>query len=390
MAVGKTHFYPQRVHLGFEELRLYEVQDRDNIGDPSDYHRWLERETGGAVRDTARDLVSNSWLACPWTADERLHPNTWTADVAMELLERRDPTRPFFLQVGFHRPHAPLDPPLHVFEQYADRPLPPVPVGDWAGEYDRPTANLCAEFGRLDDRALDSSRRAYYAQLTHLDYQIGRIYYWLQRRGWLNDTYLIFLSDHGELLGDHHLFRKVTPHEGSAKVPFLIRPPDGAEFDRGATRDEPVTHCDVMPTLLEEARVGTLEGLEGRSLSPLIRGEDAAWREYVHGEHTRERIGWQFVTDGREKFLWDSASGREWFFDLGDDPQETRDRVADPACAERVELWRGRLVAELAKRPEDGLTDGRSLTPGRIPPTVRSWLLEPKTDPDGLTRPPAH
>ncbi len=389
MNAGKTHFYPQRNALGFEESRLYEPQTWDGIRQ-SDYHDWLERESAGRVQDTVDVMSSNSWVAAPWVHEERLHPTCWNTDAAVELLARRDPTRPFLLQVGYHRPHPPLDPPLRVYETYADRPLPPVPVGDWAAEYDRPVTDPDAADGRIPDAALDRARRAYYAQITHLDEQIGRLFWSIRTMGLLDETYVIFTSDHGELLGDHHTFRKVRALEGSAGIPFIVRPPrgvdksSGTERTRGASHEAPVTHMDVMPTFLEAAGVPIPATVEGSSLLPLLRCDEVPWREFVHGEHSvcYDDVSCQFVTDGREKFIWDMLTGRELFFDLRDDPNETVNRANDPAHAKRVAHWRDRLVSVLAERPQDGLTDGKRLISGRSTPAVRPQLLEAAGDDD--------
>ncbi len=368
--VGKTHFYPQRTRLGFEESFLYDPQTLDP-GFESDYETWLRQASGGMVEDTAQGRNNNSWLATPWPYPEYLHPTNWTTTVAIERLERRDPQRPYFLQVGYHRPHPPLDPPLPFLELYRDAELPPVPVGDWAERFGSPTTRLDASEGRLPDRVLDRARRAYYAQVTHLDHQIGRLLYSLGRRGALNNTWVIFTSDHGELLGDHHLLRKTTPHEGSAGIPLIVRPPGPAQRRRS---DRPVTHMDLMPTLLDIAGLETPASVEGSSLLPLVRGEETPWREFVHGEHSPCPYGWQYLTDGREKYLWETVSGQEWLFDLQWDPQECHDLSGDPAWSERLETWRGRLVEILAQRPQDGLTDGKRLLPGSLP-AVRERLL---------------
>ncbi|MEA3400474.1 MAG: arylsulfatase [Armatimonadota bacterium] len=376
LCAGKTHFYPQRLHLGFEEMRLYDVQQHDPHY-VSDYHAWLQQQTGGSVTDTAHEITSNSWMARAWEHEEALHPNTWTAEAAIELMSRRDPTRPFFLQVGFHRPHPPLDPPVEYFGQYEGRKLPPVPVGDWAQELGDPVTAVDASTGTLPEHILSRTRWAYYAQITHLDYQIGRMLHWLRRRGWLSETWVIFMSDHGELLGDHHRFRKVLPLEGSAHVPLIAMPPQSWEGERGIVREEPVAHLDIMPTILQQAGLPVPDDVEGLSLAPLMRGEDASWREFLHGEHAGfGGYGHQFVTDGREKYVWFTQTGRELFFDLAADPQELHDRSDDPAYAERVELWRQRLISVLAERPEDGLTDGEQLISGKSLPAVREWLLE--------------
>jgi arylsulfatase A-like enzyme len=387
LSAGKTHFYPQRVALGFEEMRLYDVQKLDPDF-KSDYHAWLEQAGGGLVRDTTQEITSNAWLAHPWVHPEYLHPNTWTATAAIELLSRRDPMRPFFLQVGFHRPHPPLDPPIEYYERYQDRPIPPVPVGDWAAEFAGPVASVDASAGSLPDNVLARSRRAYYAQMSHLDYQIGRLLFWLGKRGSPGNTWVIFMSDHGELLGDHSLFRKTVPLEGSAKVPLIVQPPESVDCPRWSKCKLPVTHMDLMPTILEEAGLEIPETVEGSSLAPLVRGEETDWREFIHGEHSGAKLANQYVTDGKEKYMWHSPSDRELFFDLTEDPQEEVDRSKDPAYAQRVELWRRRLIAVLAERPEDGLSDGERLIPGRDVPAVRPELLEPRLDPDGQTGPP--
>src|SRR5690606_20733256 len=111
--------------------------------------------------------------------------------------------------------------------------------------------------GKLPPHILDRTRRAYYAQLAHLDFQIGRVIWFIQRHmRELHNTLVIFSSDHGELLGDHHLWRKFIAFEGSIKVPMIIRPPhSGGDVPRGSCDDRNVCLEDIMPTLLEEAGI---------------------------------------------------------------------------------------------------------------------------------------
>ena len=210
LCAGKTHFHPARARLGFEELALYEVEWQ-MPGEPSDYHRFLLRETGGRVQDSATTHDSNSMHAVPWTHDENLHATNWTVGAALEMLERRDPQRPFFLQVCPHRPHPPFDPPLTWFERFANAELPDPPVGDWATEGGHPATTIDAYGGQVPKKTFDRNRRAYYAQLAHLDNQFCRLWRFLKGRKLLANTWIFFMSDHGEFLGDHHLFRKTAP-----------------------------------------------------------------------------------------------------------------------------------------------------------------------------------
>jgi arylsulfatase A-like enzyme len=309
----------------------------------------------------------------PWTHSEELHANNWTVTAAIDLLERRDPTRPFFLQLSFHRPHPPLDPPIHYYERYLDQDLPPVPVGDWAESFDKPVTPIAPKQGRLPERMLDRARRAYYAQINHLDDQIGRMIHYLKRKKRLDNTYIVFISDHGEMLGDHHMYAKGVPFEGSAKVPLIIIPPKAVDCTRGSRSELPVTHYDLMPTFLEEAGIPVPDVVEGSSLFSAVRGQPDQWRSFMHGEHAP---GWQYVTDGREKYAWHSGSGQEWFFDLTADPQEKKDLSSDPEYAERMEQWRKHLIDVLAARPQDGLSDGERLIAGKTLPSVRPALRE--------------
>ncbi len=374
--VGKTHFYPQRAHLGFHSLESYEGWQRFDPGYESDYAVWLRERTNGRVEEIDHGVDANSWYARPSHLPEELHNNTWVVTRGIDFLRRRDPTRPFFLNLSFHRPHAPVDPPRAFFDLYRDRELPPVPVGDWASRHDVPVDDVNAWRGRLPQRALDRLRRAYFAQIAHIDNQIGRFLVAL-RHARTGPTWILFTSDHGEMLGDHHLFRKTFAYEGSAGTPLILCPPGRA--DRHVC-GAPVSQTDILPTILEIAGAPVPAEAEGRSLLPLLSNdpESVGWRDAVHGEHSpcyAADHGMQFLTDGKEKYIWYTSDGREEFFDLEADPTETRNLAGDPAAAERVARWRERMIRELAGRPQDGLSDGRRLIPGRSLPAVRPELL---------------
>ncbi len=373
---GKTHFSPPSARLGFEHLDSYEGGHSTDSQYVNDYEEWLADKTGNRIKQADHGLQYNSWLARPSHLPEELHNNTWVVTKGIEFLGRRDRTRPFFLNLSFHRPHPPFDPPQAFFDLYRDAPIAEVPVGDWV-EVDAPVKGVNSPFGRISDRMLKRTRRAYYAQIAHIDMQIGRFVMELRRQGLYKNTWFVFTSDHGELLGDHHQFCKASALEGSAKIPLVIAPPPGLHSHSESIRcDRPVSHYDLMPTLLEAAGVPIPASVEGRSLLPFCRGElDGSWREYVHGEHTRiyqSDNAMQYVTDGREKFIWNPITGRELFFNLLDDPQEVHNLIGQPAAKPRIDLWRQRLVAELRHRKQDGLTDGQNLIAGRDLPKVRA------------------
>lgn len=390
--VGKTHFYPQRTHLGFHSMETYECLQNLDGDYVNDYFAWLSAQSGGPWEETQTGLDSNSWVARPSSLPEHLHVNSWTATRSIDFLQRRDPTRPFFLNVSFHRPHPPLDPPPEYFHLYDDRPLPPLPMGDWAAEHDHAMVGVSGSFGRLSPAESDRQRRAYFGQITHLDSQIGRLILYLQRTGLIQNTIFVFTSDHGELLGDHGCFRKSLSLEGSAKLPLIVSAPARFALERHHVSDLPVTHMDLMPTLLEMVNAPAPAGVEGCSLVPILTGRQTAdtWRDAVHGEHARpgaEHGGVQYLVGRREKYTWFTRDGMELLFDLVDDPEERVNLAARPEAADRLAHWRRRLAEELGKRPQDGLSDGQKLIPGRDLPPTRPELLVPYFDNEGRPRP---
>jgi arylsulfatase A-like enzyme len=382
-AIGKLHAHPQRSQLGFQNVILHDGFlhfGRDQRQDPSlsdDYLPWLRRELGRPFADYFDHGVNcNSVVARPWDKEEYLHPTNWIVDQGIQFLRRRDPRKPFFLNLSFHRPHPPYDPPAWAFEQYLHREMPPPPVGDWVGDvaaFADPSRPDCY-VGDIDPHVLQRARAGYYGHMTHIDHQLNRFFEHLQQFGVLQNTYLCFVSDHGEMLGDHHMFRKGYAYEGSARVPLLLKGPNRGRVPKQAVCPSPVELRDVMPTLLDLAGAAAPSGVEGQSLLPLLRGEAASARPYVHGEHTIFKQSMQWITDGREKFVWYSGSGREQFFDLAADPQERRDLLRTPAGEARAARWRNALVQELTGR-EEGFTDGTRLIAGRpVLPCLQSVL----------------
>jgi len=366
LGCGKMHFTPQRKHHGFEQLILHEGMQR--FGDyVDDYEEWLRARTD--VPERAHGIDSNSWMARPFHLPEPLHETHWTADVAIDLLRRRDPTRPFFLWVSFLRPHAPLDPPQVYWDMYEDAELPAPPLGAWSLRHAvPPPLDPNAWEGYLPQQLQRRAQIGYYASITHVDAQIGRLLEEMRRLRVADDTFMLMTSDHGEMLGDHHLWRKTYAYEGSARVPFLLRFPRGTNLATGRVRDEVVGLADVMPTVLDAAGVEVPETVEGRSVLSLLRssstaGEPVEWRQWLHGEHTAcyaDTNAMHYLTDGREKYVWFPPTGEQQLFDLQADPQELVDLARDPAHAARVARWRERLVRELAGRT-DGFSDGTHL-----------------------------
>lgn len=365
-AIGKMHVYPERSQLGFQNVLLHDgyLPSSREQGDAfDDYLPWLREKLGDPHADYFEDGVNcNSNVARPWDKAESLHPTNWAVTQSIDFLRRRDPRKPFFLFMSFHRPHPPYNPPAWAFEQYLDADMPEVPVGDWVDVYrkfDSPAPDSPA--GRFPPEVVRRARAGYYGNITHIDHQINRFVESLSPEV-RDNTIICFTSDHGELLGDHHLWRKTMPYEGSARIPLILcdlRP--GAE-PRSVASDAVVELRDVMPTLLDCADLPIPDCVEGCSLLPLALGKSSEWREVLHGEHLAAGGSVQWLTNGREKYIWISETGREQLFDLKADPNELHDLATEQT--ERLAHWRTKLIDVLSEREEGFVREG-ALVNGR-------------------------
>ena len=359
--VGRDmHLTPRRKRYGFDEMVI----------SSADYRRYVaDHQAGDRLDPMAHGISGNGWTARPWHLDEKLHPTTWTVTEALRFLERRDPSCPFFLVVSFAAPHPPLVPPAFYLDRYLRQDLPEPYIGDWA----TPPPNggrgldVQSDHVQLKGEALRSARAGYYGLINHVDDQLYRLLgsHTGLRGDDSRNTHVILTADHGEMLGDHYLFRKCYPYDGSARIPFLIRGPGVVP---GGTCDHVVCLEDLMPTVLELADCDIPGTVDGSSLVPILRGETQELdREFLHGEHATcysyEQAN-HFLTDGKMKYIWYPCDGTEQLFDLVGDPYEARNLAAVPEYGKDVARWREQLIACLRGRPE-GFTDGERLISGR-------------------------
>ena len=373
--VGKLHLFPRRRLYGFDSSVWADSPSGAPASD--DYQLFLSRE---GVRSwnagVAHGAHQNGWVARPWHLPENLHFTHWCADQALDFLHRRDPTVPFFLKVSFHQPHQPCTPPQPYWDRYVAMDLPEPVVGDWARVYDGPQRGLSVTSWRtaLTPELMRQYRAGYYGSINHVDDQIGRVLTALPA-----NTVVLFLSDHGEMLGDHQWIRKRNAFEGSARIPFMLRMPPGPRWQatRGQVRNELVELMDVMPTLLDIAGVDVPDGVEGTSLLPLILGDRSSWRPFLHGECAIVPTldsGMQYLTDGRRKYIWYPGTGSQHYFDVDNDPREMEDLSASPEHRADIEEWRARLALELDGRPEGFVEDGKLRVTGGPAAPVMDWV----------------
>lgn len=217
----------------------------------------------------------------------KFQPDKIAADKAIEFLNRKR-DRPFFLAVGFVRPHVPLVAPGSYFDRYDPQAmkLPTVELDDWA---DIPPAGISKNSKRigLDSKAKKQKvLQAYYASVTFMDDQVGRVLDELRRLGLDKNTIVIFKSDHGYHLGEHEFWQKMSLHEESARIPLLISVPglghaqqDATERKTGTKVSALVEAIDLYPTLAELNGLKIPKHCQGKSLVSLITGQSRSVRD---------------------------------------------------------------------------------------------------------------
>jgi arylsulfatase A-like enzyme len=268
--------------------------------------------------------------------DEQLHFDDYEpialTDMAIEFLdEQSDDDAPFFLVVSPHPPHGPYE---DVPERYKDL-------------YDADDLELRPNVEAPDEWA--GALADYYAHVTAVDEQVGRLADWLDDHDTAEDTVMLYTSDHGDMLGAHGYFGKSQPYEEAINVPFICRYPDGLPADE--TVETPVSIVDVAPTLCSLASIGELPGTQGTDLAGALRGDDSDAPDSVFLSYAiptdngaRQDVpAWRGVRTDRYTYAR-RGDGTPWLcFDNERDPYQQENLVEDDDASDLVE----RLDAQL-------------------------------------------
>lgn len=384
VGVGKMHFRPQckavfshmqeeaairdrgrekdGTYYGFDEHHICE----DNaIGE---YISWLrERDPHASERFERDQFRSDDAEHDVWESDlpPELHQTYWTAEKSIEAISLHDTDQPLFLWTSFVDPHHPFNPPKAYAELYSDvdieipdedqsnlnlRPehlLRQGSRGYWPGGGE-PHSFKEAHMGRLI--------RNYYAMITFIDEQIGRIENAWRKKGIFDDVLVVFTSDHGELLGDHGLMYKGPWfYEGMTRIPMIFRGPGIAP---GRRTDALMEHVDIVPTLLTAIGKKIPYGVQGKSQLPVLTGQESDVRSSAITQYDAHDRGIHAMCLRTKAYKLVVFSGETYgeLYDLREDPKERNNRFFDPAWREMkqqlMELLVHRLIQDQDPLPE--------------------------------------
>lgn len=344
-AAGKLHVYPPRARIGFDDVQLAE-EGRLQFGAIDDYEIFLA-DQGYAGQQFTHGMSNNEYVYRPWHLPEHCHVTNWTTQQLARYIKRRDPTRPGFWYLSYTHPHPPIVPPAWYLDLYRDvQPHTPC-TGAWASERERLPTFLQKQMARWDglngtELLAIGARRAFYALCTHIDHQIRIVIGTLREEGLLDNTVVMFASDHGDMLGDHGLWAKRVFYERSANVPMILMGTSGDDrIGIGHVDDRLVGLQDIMPTLLDLAGIDIPRSVDGSSMVGNVR------REHLYGESGEGSDATRMVHDGRFKLIYYATGNCRQLFDLANDPGELHDLAGEAEHADMLARLTGMLIDNL-------------------------------------------
>jgi len=303
-----------------------------------------------------KDKSSQTFTGVEASTGDLEHADGMAADAAIEFL-KQNKDKPFFLGCGFVRPHVPLVAPSKYFDRY-DRDAmvsPEVPKGDLDD-----VPKIIRNYKSIDRYGVTPELHkglleAYYASISYMDEQVGRVLETLDELGLRENTIVIFSSDHGYLLGHHHKFQKQHLFEESTRVPFILSVP-WITKSHGHASNKIAELVDLYPTLAELAGLTPPTNLQGQSLLPLLKNpttkewaKDLAFSISRSGGESIRTSEWRFTH-------WGFGAKGEELYDLKNDPNEFTNLAKDPNYTDRLNQLKARLKT---KRKEAGYDANR-------------------------------
>lgn len=378
--VGKTHIIPDQdgmarlgvdpksdmgVHLSQGGFEPYERDDGihpDSMVKPGVAYNEYLRDRGyddhknpwhwaANSVDTAQGVRSgffNDVAGKPARVSDEESETPYMTRRAMEFLAEDDGETPWLLHLSYIKPHWPYIAPAPYHDMYGADDVQPVHRSQTELDDPNPLAKLFQSRVAATTFSKEEARKtvipAYMGLVKQIDDQLGELFAFMEDRDLMANTMIVFTSDHGDYLGDHWMGDKDFFHDAAVKVPLIVADPDQAcDATRGTVQDKPVEAIDLLPTFIEYAGGEVPEHIiDGRSLMPLLRGEDTQWREYVVSEYDyfmqafsakieRKPLDCRLYMIANADWKYIHAPGfPPMLFDLQNDPDEFTDLGRSP------------------------------------------------------------
>ena len=421
--VGKTHMAPDKdgmARLGIDPESTvgkrvseggFDVFVRDDGNNSSDYPNRHSEDYDKYLRSYGMD-GDNPWeewantgqrpdgsLCSGWMLENSKYParvpkehseTAWLTTRGIDFIETQG-DQPWLCHLSYINPHWPYLVPAPYNDMYSISDLPPVNRSESELATDHPLMQawtgmrVCQSFSR--DKVREVVGPAYMGLIKELDDQLGRLFGYLRESGRMDDTMIVFCSDHGDNLGDHWLGEKDLFYDCSARIPLIVYDPrSDADSTRGMVTDKLVEGIDLLPTFIDAFGGNAIPHiLEGRSLKPLLHGIECEWRSFCVSEYdystrdARRAVGVDqmdarlvMIFDGRWK-LTHVENMRPMLFDLDIDPNELNDLGNNPDFKGQISRLR-ELHFEWARRHHNRITRPAAIvekmTDAKEPPGV--------------------
>ncbi len=382
-AIGKLHYYPYappgspRTLHGFQYAELHEegriVKKYDPTGQADgleDYHDYL-KSVGWTGYGRAHGLGNNDIHPAHLPLPAEHHEEAWVASraiAAMERHRRENPYRPFFMWSSFSKPHSPYDPPAPYNHMYDPREIPP-PAGDWDDErllegrdVELRSRRRVYGWDRYSEQAIQTVRALYAGMVSFHDVMVGQLLDWLEDRSLLEETILVYTSDHGDLLGDFGRFFKRCMFDGAVRIPMIWRLPGQGVPGHSGARDQMVGLQDILPTLCGLTGLDLPRPVDGMDLTPCLQDPGAPGRdEFVAYSADRRMGGHKAMLRTREwKYVYGELGGTEELYDVRRAEGELVNLAGNPRYTSLKATLRERLIAWcLEQGQRDLLSNGR-------------------------------
>lgn len=356
---GKTHLRPYGCNLGFEVSHLFE-------NDPDvEYTKYLE-ENGFDYKDMMHDLGYSGVWEYKCKIPLEYYSSTWVKNKAIDYIRSQNgKDQPFFMWTSFLKPHNPYNPPEPYYGSI-DHNTMPAPVKsekEWSekGEvykYRKQFYDQRIENGPPSEEDILKARARYCETVKLIDDGVGEIFSALEETGQADDTAVIFVSDHGDLLGDHHLWHKTCAYEASAGVPMLMKVP--GKTGMGQSRALAST-IDLMPTCLDLAGLEVPPELQGKSLLRAYDNTPDDWRRNLYIECGYYPSTMTAIVKEYKKYIHYMNGGEEELYDLKNDPDELENLAYKKPHRKLRNKMRAELVELVKKEGPYWCIDGDDL-----------------------------